>query len=258
MGGFSLKILAINSSYRGERGYSAFLIDKVFTGAKSAGADCEVITLSKVKMKHCIACDRCQTEESYLKCIYEDKDDVKEIFNKMAAADIIIYGTPVYIFSMSGLLKIFFDRFYSTSNVSDLKISKSGMFFHHVTEKISGKPFVPLICCDNVENETPENIIRYFQTFSKFMDAPQVGLLLRQAGGLVGHGKDSEKEKKYPKIVDIYNAFEQAGVELATLGYIKKFTQRRANQKIVPSLPPVRFIKKYALDYARKGMESEG
>jgi len=249
-----VKILAINSSYRGEKGYTAFLIDKVFTGVESAGADCEVITLSKLKINRCIACDRCQTEEHFLKCIYEDKDDVKEIFNKMTEADIIIYGTPVYIFNMSGLLKIFLDRFYSTSHVYDLKISKSGMFFHHVTEEIAGKPFVPLICCDNVENETPENIIRYFKTFSKFMDAPQVGLLLRQAGALVGHGSDREREKKFPEILDAYKAFEQAGAELATLGYIKKSTQRKANKKIVPYLPPVRFIKKYAIEYARNEM----
>jgi len=254
MGGFPVKILAINSSYRGEKGYSAFLIDKVFTGAKAAGAVCEVVTLSKLKINRCIACDTCQTEEHFLKCIYEDKDDVKDIFNKMSGSDIIIYGTPVYVFNMSGLLKIFLDRFYSTSNVYDLKLTKSGMLFHHVTEKIICKPFVPLICCDNVENETPENIIRYFQTFSKFMDTPQAGLLLRQAGGLVGYGKDREKEKKYPKILDVYKAFEQAGTELATLGYIKKSTMRKTNQRIVPYLPPVRFIKKYALEYARKEM----
>ncbi|MEQ8170309.1 MAG: flavodoxin family protein [Candidatus Eremiobacterota bacterium] len=249
-----MKILAINSSYRGEKGYTAFLIDRVFTGAKSAGAVCELVTLSTLKINRCIACNRCQTEDHFLKCIYEDKDDVKEIFNKMAESDIIIYATPVYIFNMSGLLKIFLDRFYSTSDVSDMRLTKSGLLFHHVTGKIICKPFVPLICCDNVESETPENIIRYFQTFSRFMDAPQAGLLIRQAGRLVGHGKDREKEKKYPEILDIYKAFEQAGTELATYGIIKKSTMRKTNKRIVPYLPPVRFIKKYALEYARKEM----
>jgi len=30
----------------------------------------------------------------------------------MAKADIVIYATPVYVFGMSGLLKIFLERFY--------------------------------------------------------------------------------------------------------------------------------------------------
>jgi len=55
---------------------------------------------------------------------------VSAVFDKMRKADIIIYGTPVYLFTMSGLLKIFLDRFYSTGDVYDLKVTKSGLFFH--------------------------------------------------------------------------------------------------------------------------------
>jgi len=31
-----------------------------------------------------------------------------------------------------------------------------------------------MVCCDNLEDETPRNVISYFKTYAKFMDAPMV------------------------------------------------------------------------------------
>lgn len=238
-----MKILAINSSYRGNKGHSKFLIDKLFQGAKESGAECEVITLSKNKINMCKACNICHTENHYLKCVFDEKDDVRSIFNKMASADIIVFATPVYIFGISGLMKIFLDRIYSTGNIHNIMVSKSGLLFHHIDTSICSKPFVNLVCCDNLEDETPKNTLSYFKAYSKFMDAPQVGVLIRNAGRLTGHGKDPEKEKKFPKIYEVYDAYIQAGRELALEGKISKRTQIKTNQEIMP-VPLFRYIKK--------------
>jgi hypothetical protein len=152
----------------------------------------------------------------------------------MAKADIIVYATPVYVFGLSGLLKTFLERLYGRGDSGDLSVSKSGLMFHHVDHSICSKPFVTLVCCDNLENETPRNVLAYFRTFSKFLDAPQVGVLVRNGGRLSGHGHDPEREKRVPRIFDVYAAYEQAGCELATEGRIRSSTQRRANQEIVP------------------------
>jgi multimeric flavodoxin WrbA len=161
----------------------------------------------------------------------------------MADADIIIFATPVYLFGISGLMKIFIDRLHSTGDVNDLRVSKSGLIFHHINHNICSKPFVTLICCDNIEDETPKNIISYFRTYSKFMDAPQVGNLIRNAGTLTGHGKDPDKETKFPKIYDVYDAYKQAGQELVEYGEITDKTQKIANQEILP-VPLFTIIKK--------------
>jgi len=237
-----MKILAINSSYRGDRGHTRFLIDNLFKGARECRAECEVITLSKSEINICKGCNTCQTKNHYLKCVYEEIDDVKTIFNKMASADIIVFGSPVYIFGISGLMKIFLDRMHSTGDSNDLGVSKSGLVFHHINKSICSKPFVTIICCDNIEEETTQNTLSYFKTYSKFMDAPQVGTLIRNAGSLTGHGKDPDKEKKFPKIYDVYNAYEQAGRELAEYGKIANKTQRKANQEIVP-VPLFKYVK---------------
>lgn len=229
-----MKILAINASYRGDKGHTRFLIDKLFAGATAAGAECQVLTLSRLKINRCLACGQCQTAEHYLECVHDGKDDVAAVFRQMAEADILVYATPVYVFGLSGLLKTFLERFYSQGNSGDLSISKSGLMFHQVDHAICSKPFVALVCCDSLENETPRNALAYFRTFSRFLDAPQVGALVRNGGRLSGHGQDLEREKQVPKIFDVYAAYEQAGRELATEGRVRRSTERRANQEIVP------------------------
>ena len=47
-----MKIIAINGSHRGTMGYTHFLIEKLFEGAKKEGAECEEITLAKLLFFH--------------------------------------------------------------------------------------------------------------------------------------------------------------------------------------------------------------
>ena len=229
-----MKILAINGSHTGKRGYTHFLLEKLFEGAKEGGANCEEIILAKLSINICKGCSVCNSDKHLLKCIYEEKDDVAMIFDKMREADIIIYATPIYVFNMSGLMKVFIDRINSTGNSRDLKLSDSGYFFHHISKDIYSKPFVTMICHDNFENEMSKNVVSYFKTFSKFMDAPQVGTIIRRSGKVTGHGKNPEKEKQYPKIIESYNAIKLAGKQLAENGKINKKTQKIASQDIIP------------------------
>ncbi len=229
-----MKILAINGSHRGGKGHTQFLIDRLFQGAAAVGAACECVCLADMRINRCLACGRCHDDDHYLRCVYDEKDDVRSIFRKMAAADLIVYATPVYVFGMSGLLKTFLDRLYGTGNTFDLRLSESGLMFHHIDRAICSKPFVALICCDNLEALTPHNVLDYFKGFSKFMDAPEVGVLVRNGGRLAGHGKDPARSAALPRLRASYEAYEQAGRELATEGRIHRLTQRRANQEIIP------------------------
>jgi multimeric flavodoxin WrbA len=166
--------------------------------------------------------------------VFDDKDDVRSVFEKMKAADILIFATPVYVFTMSALLKTFMERVYATSDVFDMRVTKSGLVFHHVDPGISSKPFAAIICCDNLEPEVPRNVISYFKTYARFNDAPLVGLLVRNGGRLAGHGRDASRQKQVPRILAAYTAFEQAGRELAIEGRLRHSTERRASRNILP------------------------
>jgi NAD(P)H-dependent FMN reductase len=252
-----MKLLAINGSHRGDKGHTRYLLDLLFQGASEAGAECEIVTLAKYKINRCLSCGECHGAEHYLQCAYRDRDDVASIFDRIAKSDVVIYATPVYVFGMSGLLKTFLDRLYSTSDVNQVMLTQSGLLFHHIDHAVCSKPFVSLVCCDNLEDETPRNALSYFRAFARFMDAPHVGELVRNGGKLAGYGHDSEKRKKLPCLDQIYAAYIQAGRELALEGRINLRTQRIANQEIIPvpffkilkNLPP---FKKVMLERAKE------
>jgi multimeric flavodoxin WrbA len=177
--------------------------------------------------------------------VYDKKDDVDKLFDIMRTADILVYATPIYIFTMSGLMKTFLDRITSTGDSSILALSKAGLFFHNIDKQLVSKPFVLITCQDNFESETYKNVVSYFKTFSKFLDAPLVGVLIRTSGSLVGHGTIPEREAKYPKIRSVYEAFIKAGEELVHKGAVSKSTEKRANQLIIDIPKPVQFLMRF-------------
>jgi NAD(P)H-dependent FMN reductase len=238
------RIVALNGSHRGDKGQTHFFIDYLFQGATAAGADCEVVTLARLKINRCLSCYRCQTGELHLVCVYDDKDDVRGILDKMAAADILVFATPIYLMNMSGLLKTFLDRLYSTMDVARGELSDCGLIHHHINPVISSKPFVTLVVCSNIEEESWKSVPAYFRTYAQFMNAPQVGVLVRNAAGLFGQMDDAEISRQFPRLADICRAYKRAGAELATLGRIRRGTQRRANQEAV-SVPFFRLLKRF-------------
>ncbi|MEA4987937.1 MAG: flavodoxin family protein [Anaerovorax sp.] len=226
-----MKILAINSSLRGNKGISKVLIDSIFKGAESEGVECEVINLADLTINRCIDCQVCQRSDHFLKCIFHDKDDVDFIFQKMREADLILFATPVYTFGISSLLKTLIERYYCTAKIGTFYMTKSGLFFHHTDQDICMKPFAVLIAYDNVENEMCRNIISYFKTYAKFSDTEMVGSLVRKSAGVFHtYLKGSDNN---PIANRILNAYIQAGKELATQKRISKATEKKANEPIV-------------------------
>jgi len=248
------KILAINGSPHGDHGFTRFLIDLIFSGATEEGADCELITLANLKLNRCLGCNTCQKDVTTPvnplsftpHCVWNGKDDCQAIFEKMAAADLIIYATPIHVFNMTTLMKNFFDRFYAIGNSDDLQVSDAGLMFHFIDHRIVSKPFVALICCSNLEAETPKNVITYFHSFSRFMDAPLVGMLVRNGSALVGKGQNAYAEERFPRIREVYAAYREAGRDLARFGQVRKVAQRRANQEIIP-VPMFSLLKRIPL-----------
>lgn len=228
-----MKILAINGSHRGNKGVTSFLIQQLFQSAQIAGAACEEVILSQLKINHCLGCLQCHRPEHLLRCVWDDKDDVRSVFEKIRAADLVIYASPVYVFGLSGLMKTFLDRFNANGNCGELAIANSGLFFHHIQPDVCSKPFVSLICCDNVEDETPRSARDYFRTFSRFMDAPHVGELIRKSSHLVLETINKPTTQADPVITQILQSYATAGEELAISGRISQKTQARANQDII-------------------------
>ncbi|MDH6534565.1 flavodoxin family protein [Parabacteroides sp. 52] len=100
----SKKVLIVSASPR-KGGNSDTLCDEFARGAREAGHEVEKIFFRDHKINYCLGCGVCNTTH---KCV--QKDDMAEVLDKMLAADVLVFGTPVYFYTMDAQLKTLIDR----------------------------------------------------------------------------------------------------------------------------------------------------
>ena len=100
----SKKVLIISASPR-KGGKSYALCDQFLLGAKEAGHNVEKVFLRDHKINYCLGCGVCNNTHV---CV--QKDDMKNLLEKMVNADVIVLATPVYFYTMDAQLKTFIDR----------------------------------------------------------------------------------------------------------------------------------------------------
>lgn len=111
-------IVIISSSPRRD-GNSETLAKEFMRGAEECGHNVELIRLQEQRLGYCLACYKC-TELGH--CC--QKDAMNDIAPKLLKADVIVFATPVYFYTMSGQLKVFLDRLvpYYTQIKADIYI----------------------------------------------------------------------------------------------------------------------------------------
>jgi multimeric flavodoxin WrbA len=105
-----MKILAICCSPR-KKGNTEILLNEALAAAKKSGAEVELFKVAGKTIGPCIACNACRKEG-----ICAQKDDMQPLYDKMLAADGIIYGTPVYFYTMTAQCKAVMDRSITLSH----------------------------------------------------------------------------------------------------------------------------------------------
>ena len=104
-----MKVLALNSSPRGGgQSKTEWMLDQLVTGMQAAGAEVEKIDLRKKKINYCIGCFTCWTKTPG-QCLHKD-DMTQELFPKYIAADLVVYATPLYHFTLNAEMKAFIER----------------------------------------------------------------------------------------------------------------------------------------------------
>ncbi|MGO9567045.1 MAG: NAD(P)H-dependent oxidoreductase [Desulfomonilaceae bacterium] len=104
-----MKVLAINSSPRADGiSKTGMLLDALVKGMRDAGADVETIHLRKKKVKNCIGCFTCWTKTPGV-CVQKD-DMTNELFPKWLEADLAVYATPLYHYTVNASMKALIER----------------------------------------------------------------------------------------------------------------------------------------------------
>ena len=107
-----MKVLIINGSPH-TNGNTAFALAQMAEVFTDNGMEVETIQIGSQLIRGCVGCGSCYKTH---KCIFDDA--VNEVAEKLAIADGMVVGSPVYYASPNGTLLSFLDRlFYSTGHI---------------------------------------------------------------------------------------------------------------------------------------------
>lgn len=111
-----MKVLIINGSPK--KGNTYLALSEVAKTLEADGVQAEIISIGAKAVQGCIACNKCA---ELGRCVFKDElyNNVRE---KLADADALIVGSPVYYAGPNGSLCALLDRvFYSCSEFLDYK-----------------------------------------------------------------------------------------------------------------------------------------
>jgi Multimeric flavodoxin WrbA len=153
------KILGLVGSPR-KNGNTEILVSEVLEGARAAGALTHMIRLADLNIQECDGCHACWITR---KC--SKNDDMVEIYNKIIQSDILIFGSPIYWYAPTAIMKCFIDRFVYFNCEQNRK-------------GIRGKKGVIVIPFEEKDSENAQPVIFFFEKTLKYLEIEFINKLI--------------------------------------------------------------------------------
>ena len=103
-----MKVLVITGSAH-KQGTTAALAEQFMAGAKAAGHEVRRFDAAYKIIHPCIACEKCHKTGDG--CVF--KDDMEELNPLLLSAEVIVFVSPVYYYTINAQIKAVIDRFYA-------------------------------------------------------------------------------------------------------------------------------------------------
>ena len=168
------KVLAVIGSPR-KNGNTHVLVSRILEGMSNEGISTETIFLNDLNIKECDGCHVCWKSERCVK-----KDDMSNLYNKIIESDAIIFGTPVYWYAPTALMKGFIDRFVYFNGAKNRK-------------KIKNKLAVIAIPFEEENEETAAPVVSFFEKSFDFLGVKLIGKIIVRGVTLRGEVKDKKE-----------------------------------------------------------------
>ena len=170
----SKKVLILSGSPR-KGGNSDLLCGEFLRGAIEVGHDVEKIRVAEKKIGYCSGCYYCQKSGG----VCAKKDDMPEILQKMIDADVIVFVSPVYFYSIDAQLKTLIDR--TVARWTEVK----------------DKEFYYIATCADEEHTAPERTIECFRGYADCVEgAKEMGVIYGTGVYAPGEVKDTPAFKE--------------------------------------------------------------
>ncbi len=160
-----MEAIALNASPR-KNGKTATILAAVLEGAHSRGARTDLVHLIDLDMGGCRGCRHCDTNPG----ICALKDGLTPYMKKILESDVIIIGTPVYIFRESSLCKALIERFFCYVDVEiDFENADQNISSHFP----SGKKFCYVVTQGFPNADMHKNVLDYLKLTCSFISGQE-------------------------------------------------------------------------------------
>jgi NAD(P)H-dependent FMN reductase len=222
-----MKVLLLQGNPR-KTGYTQRLAELFLRGLREAGAAVIQVDLTAQNILPCLGCFHCWLVAPG-QCIHPDAVD--DLLDQMLDADVLVCATPIYYFSMSSSMKMFFERTFPLAK-QGLVPSGRGLTRNSIRypERWQGKKIITLVtgALRDLEVYRPAN--ETFQLIADSLDLELGGQLTRPEAYLLDYPLSKPKTLKR-----IEAAFIQAGKEAGTTGRLTAKTMTDASLPLSPS-----------------------
>jgi putative sterol carrier protein len=220
-----MKVFALNSSPRtGGQSKTEIMLDALAAGMREAGAKVEVVNLRKKNVKNCIGCFSCWTRTPGT-CIHKD-DMTGELFPKWLDADLVVYASPLYHFTVNAAMKAFIER---TLPILEPFFRRHNGRTHHPLRK--EHPKVALLSVAGFPDDTVFEQLSCWVNFIYGGYHPNEGPLVAEIYRPMAEALTLPYFKE--KAAAILAATRNAGHEIVTSGQVSKDTLARVRQPVV-------------------------
>jgi multimeric flavodoxin WrbA len=112
-----MKILVLNGSPR-LHGNTMHMVEAFKAGAEDAGHTVQVKNVAHMNIHGCMACEHCHTKEQGV-CV--QKDDMQKLYPDILSADMLVFASPIYYFTLSAQLQSAIHRTYAIGIPQNIK-----------------------------------------------------------------------------------------------------------------------------------------
>lgn len=175
------RILAVTGSPR-RNGNTHILVSKIVEAARAAGAVVDELFLGDMTIRECDGCHACWKGKECSK-----DDDMRPIYQAIIQSDVIIFGTPVYWYGPTALMKAFIDRF---------------VYFNcpENRQKIKGLSAVLAIPFEEDDLETARGVVEFFEKSLAYLEVELLGQII-----VPGVGEKGAIRSKSQSLQQAYN-----------------------------------------------------
>jgi Multimeric flavodoxin WrbA len=217
-----MKVVAINSSPRKDKGNTAMILNPFLEGIKEKGAEVEVYYTNDIEIKPCRGDCSCMGTTG--KCFQED--DMDWLLPRIKEADILVLASPLYCDGVTGPMKMFMDRLVPAIHLT-MEI-REGHLRHPARRDMNLEKVVLVSNCGFWEMDNFDPMVAHIKAFSKNINTEYAGEILRPHGPVFG-----KMLKENMSVNDIIKSAREAGCQLVENGKMSSETTKNISRPLM-------------------------